>query len=359
MLRSTSHFSKSNICFFIPREEQSSPVLEGKFDYNEAFKAFLAATNQKAQTADIVGRFLNQLQQRNKETTNNNLIKVADIGCADGAACLGYIQSLHCNRDFEYMGIDINDKFLEDAQNKLSAEPLIKKASLINGDILLDGLESIPAEQHHSFDVIFISHLAYYLQNADYSLQLMKNMSTLLNENGMAIFLHEDSTYHFRSTYNSNYKNVNAPKMLRESAEVLENQAQFNEISFTSSLNFKKMSDEQWEAIKNPALYKKFSTLPDMIDNLNKLSFIVQCDLMTLFEEGSLSSYINEMKQILTQNNYCFDLKTTMQVLISSVNTHSNEIKGALSMAVLSESNSKKVEQSDTPEQHSTQLCYS
>src|SRR5690606_24858237 len=153
-----------------------------------------------------------------------------------------------------------------------------KKHTLIKGDVLLEGLDAISQVPEHSFDLIFISHLAYYLQDEHYSQLFMSNMLKLLNDNGLAIFLHEDSTHHFRATYNSNYKHINAPELLRNStAGLLETAAQFNEISFTSQLIFEEMTDELWEAAKNPSCYELFHHLPGFIDTLNKLSFLVQC----------------------------------------------------------------------------------
>lgn len=282
------------------------------------------------------------------------MIKIADMGCADSGACLGYIRNLREGHDFEYLGIDINDKFLEDAQQKISNEPSVKKATLIKGDILTDGLTTIPKENYNNFDIIFVSHLAYYLKDKDYSLQFMKNMNQLLNKNGMAIFLHEDSTYYFRSTFNSNYKNINAPEILRASAETLNTNTEFNEISFTSKLIFKEMTNKEWEALKEPANYKRFSHLPHIIDNLNKLSFIVQCDLLTLKQEGTLERFIDEIKERLSENNHCFDLTTTMQVLVRPENKKTKDIEAALKALQASCQTENQAQQS-TP----VQLCYS
>lgn len=306
-------------------------ILQGTFDYNQAFSAFLRGTNQKRETGSLVGLFARALQEKNILFTGNDTLKVADMGCADSATCLGYFNQMGAAHQFEYTGVDINDQFLEDATAKLKAHPSVNQHTVINGDVLVNGLAAIPEVPLHSFDLIFISHLAYYLKDDVNSQSFVSNMLTLLNDRGMAIFLHEDSTHYFRSTYNSNYKHINAPELLRESAKgLIDNGAQFNEISFTSELTFDEMTDEQWEVAKDPSRYSDFGHLSGFVDNLNKLAFIVQCDLSKLHQEGSLSSFIDEMKDLLTANHYCFKLTTRMQTLVTPQNQHAVEIGGIL-----------------------------
>ncbi|MCC5791846.1 MAG: class I SAM-dependent methyltransferase [Legionellaceae bacterium] len=332
MLRTNlQKLSNKKICFFTPKEVNYPAILDGKLDYNEAFSAFLKATDQKAHTAGIVENFISELNKKSAFLSPEKALKVADMGCADSSACLGFLQNIPCPEGIQYTGVDINDQFLESADTKLSNTPSIKKHTLFKGDILLDDISFIPQEELHSFDLVFISHLAYYLQNETLALQFVKNTRELLNQNGMVIFLHEDSTHHYRSTYNKNYKNANAPEILRRSAKnILNNDSQFNEVQFGSQLTFEPMTDNLWEAMKNPASYKKYAHLPHFVDNLNKMAFITQCDLVTLFEDGSLTKFVEEIKFALTNNNHCFELITTMQILVTPENNNTKNIQAAL-----------------------------
>ncbi|KTD33851.1 hypothetical protein Lnau_2143 [Legionella nautarum] len=325
----SSELAPTHFNFFSPAKHLP-PIAEGIFDYKDAFEAFLKATDQKNHTAKIVGAFASNLKKR-EVLFNDDRIKVADLGCADSTTCMGYLTKMECPGGFDYLGFDINDKFLEEAEAILSRSAVIKKHVLIKKDVLVGELSASHLVSPKSIDLVFVSHLAYYLKDEEYGKQFVKNILNLLNDKGIAIFLHEDSTYYFRSTYNCNYKNSSAPSLLKSSVTgLLKMPEQFNDISFTSKLHFAEMSEELWQAAKDPSLYKKFAYIPSFLDNLNKLSFIVQCDLSKLAHEGSLESFVNEMRHTLETNNYTFNLVTRMQILVTAENSHIEQINLAL-----------------------------
>lgn len=331
MFKSSSSPVSKHFSFFPPAFEHLPPILEGIFDYNSAFAAFLKSTNQKNQTARMVGTFANKLQKKKVLFDSEEIIKVADLGCADSTTCLGYLNQMDCPAGFDYLGFDINDKFLEEAKTFLSNSAVIKKHEIIKNDVLAGNLSSHPSVLPKSIDLIFVSHLAYYLKDKEYGKQFVNDILNLLTDKGVAVFLHEDSTYYFRSTYNTNYKNSSAPSLLKDSAsDLLKTPGQFNEVSFTSKLHFAEMSEELWQVTKNPSRYKEFAHHQSFVDNLNKFSFIVQCDLSKLAADGSLASFINEMRSTLESNNYSFDLVTSMQVLVNPQNMYLEEIDMAL-----------------------------
>lgn len=331
MFTSYSGSVRSPLGFFPPSIEHFPPIVNGVFDYNSAFAAFLKATDQKNHTAMMVGALASKLQKKKILFDSEEIVKVADLGCADSTTCLGYLNKMECPAGFNYLGFDINDTFLEEAEETLSNSAVIKKYELIKKDVLSGELSSHPSVQPKSIDLIFVSHLAYYLKDEEYGKKFVNDILNLLNDKGIAFFLHEDSTYYFRSTYNSSYKNSSAPSLLKNSvSDLLKTSGQFNEMLFTSKLHFAEMSEELWQAAKNPCLYKNFAHIPSFIDNLNKFSFIVQCDLAKLADEGSLTSFVNEMKVMLEGNNYSFNLVTSMQLLVSPQNTYIEEIDMAL-----------------------------
>ncbi|STX59194.1 methyltransferase domain-containing protein [Legionella geestiana] len=332
MFKSLSSSSGTRHPGFFPTViEHYPPILDGKFDYNSAFAAFLAATEQKKQTASMVGLLADKLQKRNVLLKNSESIKVADLGCADGTTCLGYLHNMAHPAGFEYIGFDINDRFIQEANAAISNCALIKKYELIKEDVLAGILSAHPSVHPHSMDLIFISHLAYYLKDEAYCKLFLTDILSLLNNSGIAIFLHEDSTYYFRKTYNTSYTNSSAPSLLKNTAaDVLKIAGQFNEISFSSKLHFAEMSDELWQAASTPVRYKEYVDNQDFIDNLNKMSFIVQCDLSRLAHEGSLSSFLHDLRGILEANNNSFNLETSMQVLVSPENIYAKEIDAAL-----------------------------
>lgn len=331
MFKSSSCPTLTQFSFFPPSFEHFPPIIEGIFDYNSAFAAFLKATDQKYHTAKMIGAFASKLQKKEVLLDSEEILKVADLGCADGTTCLGYLNQIDYSAGFDYLGFDINDKFLEEAEAILSNIAVIKKHRLIKNDVLSGKLSSYPSVSQNSIDLIFVSHLAYYLKDEESGKNFVNDILNLLNDKGVAVFLHEDSTYYFRSTYNRCYKNSSAPSLLKNSvSDLLKIPGQFNEMSFTSKLHFAEMNEELWHAAKNPSLYKNFAHIPSFVDNLNKFSFIVQCDLSKLAYEESLANFLDEMKLKLESNNYNFNLVTSMQVLVNPQNTSIEEIDRAL-----------------------------
>ncbi len=296
------------------------PILQGLFDYNESFDAFLKGTAQKKETALVVGYFAKKLQEAQIQFTNQEPIEVADLGCADSFTCLEYLKKMNYEPGFNYLGIDTNQKFLQEANIKLSNEGLIKKYTLMNDNALSGCLAEKEALSSLVFDLIFVSHTAYYIKDLLSGRNFLEDINKLLaKESGIAIFLHEDSTYYFRSTYNPNqFNTISAPALLEKSAEELTtNSIQLTSINFHSKLHFSHLEEELWEHLKTPSNYSTFADNPAFVDTLKKLAFIVQCDLKALAERGSLSPYIDDIKTILQNNDNCLNLQTCMQTLVA------------------------------------------
>jgi hypothetical protein len=304
--------------FFSTSQKHFTSILEGYFNYNEAFSAFVKGTCQKKDTASIVGVFAKKLQKAQGSLYKNQPIKVADIGCADSVTCLQYLKKMDYRPGFDYFGIDTNQKFLQEAKIILSHEPIIKKHALVNSDALSGRLTQEKEFASALFELIFVSHTAYYIKDVLSGRRFLEDTIKLLSKkSGIAVFLHEDSTHYFRSTYNKKqFNTLSTPDLLEKSAQgLVTNSNQLKSLSFTSKLHFLPLEEDLWEAAKYPKYYKEFAHNSDFIDTLKKLAFIVQCDLIGLAESGTLTRYIDEMKDILSNNDNCFDLVTRMQIL--------------------------------------------
>lgn len=317
--------------FFPPVFKRS--ILGGLFNYNEAFPSFVKDTHQKQDTASIMGIFAGQLRERDVCLPKQDPIRVADLGCANGNTGLQYIRQMHHEPGVHYYGFDNNEKFLGEAEKNLAAEPLIKKHFLVYGDALGGNLKKTPECSSTLFDFVFVSHTAYYLKDQPSCRAFLVDTIKLLAECGIAVFLHEDSTYYFRSTYNeNNFGGMSAPMLLEHSAQGLKtNFNQFKSIKFTSKLTFSEFHPDIWEAMKDPEKYQRYAHLPNFIETLEKLAFIVQRDLIGMVEEGRLSRYIDEIREAVAANNHCLDLETTMQILLAPECKFRHNIAVALS----------------------------
>lgn len=322
-----NYYSKTYSSF---SKQQPSDILEGKFNYNEAFEAFVKGTRQKEESASVIGAFTRKLQEKSVFLVKQQPVKVADIGCADSSTCLKYLRSMNCQPGFNYFGIDTNQKFLREAKTRLMNDSIIKNYTLVNCDALSGELKQ--RGDLTAFEFIFVSHIAYYLKNQLAGRAFLEDITKLLSEQcGIAVFLHEDSTYYFRSTYNKTQFHTATPVLLEKSAQDLPaNFNQFKSISFTSKLHFPLLRKELWEAAKYPYFYKDHAHEPNFIDMLKKLTFIVQRDLIGLANEGSLAAYVNEIRDAISDNNNCLDLETRMQTLVSPQCTLRHKIARAL-----------------------------
>lgn len=322
-----------NMRFFSTLPPSNRSILDGIYNYNETFSSFVKGTHQKRDTALVMGVFAKKLREKQVSLFKQQFVKVADLGCANSATGIQYLTSMNYPPGFHYFGIDTNRTFIKEAEAMLLAEPLIKKHTLIHGNALGGNLKEKKELASELFDFIFISHTAYYLTDELACRAFLVDIMKLLSECGIAIFLHENSTCYFRSTYNRNqFNKISTPMFLEQSARTLNTSFnQFESICFTSKLKFSPMNGELWEAMKHPESYKRFSRVPNFIETLEKLAFIVQRELTGMAQEGSLSDYIDDIREAITTNNNCFDLKTHMQTMVGPKCVLRHKIARALS----------------------------
>jgi hypothetical protein len=245
--------------YFITRRHIS--ILEGRFNYNEAFSAFKKSTSQKIETATVIGALSRKLQAHQSFRKGASL-QVLDIGCADSTTTIQYLSKINEPYGFDYVGVDNNQVFLTNAIPYLAKEPSVRTYTLIQEDALSGKLSEHITLSLQLFDLIVVSHAAYYLKDELSGYLFIKDLLHLLTKgNGMAIFLHEDTTHHYRKTYNKQFTRKSTPLLLEQfSSRVIQNQEQFNALSFTSKLYFSPLSDSLWENAKYPCKYQILCT---------------------------------------------------------------------------------------------------
>lgn len=336
---------------FFSTENLGRSILSGIFNYDETFTSFLESTDQKRETAAIIGSFSDKLIKNKAFLSEKRTVKIMDIGCANAKTGIKYIHKINEQSDhlpgFEYVGIDTHSHFLKEAKSKLSTEPLIKKYSLVHSDALSGNLKKRKEFAHELFDFIFISHTAYYLRNELSCRAFLGDIIKLLSTCGIAVFLHEDSTCYFRSTYNKHhFKNVSTPLLIEQSARLVNKSFnQFKSIRFTSKLNFPLLNNDLWEAMKKPEKYLAFSRLPNFTKTLELLAFIVQRDLHSLKKEGLLPNYVDDIKEAVSANNNCLDLQTHMQIIVAPDCVLRHKIVQSLEQAIEKTTEIEKAEE--------------
>ncbi|MBA2652124.1 MAG: hypothetical protein H0U73_07660 [Tatlockia sp.] len=288
-------------------------ILSGKFNYKETYQTFLRSTNQKKEAAEVlrllgdsIGKYIFP-----KDKTSN----IVDLGCADGVPGLHYLKTLNPTGLCNYIGVENNDDFTKDASLALSSSPLINDFSLINEDPFSGLLSFNKALASKKFAAVLISHAAYSINDPAKCELILKDISNLIAPTGLAIFLHEkyveNQFQYFRFKYGNFRVNDIAEKF--ELAAINSQSNQFQPIQFDSSLVFSPLSDEHWEAMKYPSQYNQINNV-NFIANLERLSFIVQRDFLEMELDGSLSSYIEEVRAVIHNNNNQLDITNQLQV---------------------------------------------
>lgn len=305
---------------------QNSKIIGGVFDYNEAFAAFLRGTTQKKDAARVIKTLYTKLNKFLSPSVNQPMT-VLDIGCANAMTGLQYLNTIHHSEGFNYYGIDPNSIFIKEAEAILAESPIIKQKHLITGDALSGNLKGKNELSSVLFDLIFVSHAAYYINDTPHDYEaFIKDITQLLLPNGIAILLH--AFLEIRKKHGT-VGTVNTPTLLSE-AYLSVNGIQLKNIEITSSLKFLDLSDEMWEALKCPEHYHLQNNNFNFIDTVYKLSFIVHSSLNDMHEKGNLKNYIDEIKTILRENNNCFNIKTQLQIVVSAHCSFQSKVNAVL-----------------------------
>ena len=300
----------------------SRDIVKGGFNYDECFDSFINSTNQKQDTALLLSHIVNGLKELGlicQET--NKAIQVADIGCANAAASSLFLEAINHFGRYDYQGIDISKRYTNEAQDKLRDKTFIQSYKVIEGDALCGNL-SQTSFGPKKFDFVLVSHAAYYLDSAEVKCQnFISDMQQLLSPEGIVLFMHGSSHDYLLSKYSKNSTNMHMPSVrthvrLEQCAEKLAFKS--TSIDFVSKLRFDFLEDHLWEAMKKIENYQLLQTKPEVISNLEKLSFIINRSLSELEQEEKLQQFVQDAKDIIANNGGFLYLHTHLQVMISN-----------------------------------------
>lgn len=301
-------------------------IVLGKFNYNQCFDSFIAATTQKRDTALLLSNIVNGLKESGLISQDNQqLMRIADIGCANAASSILFLQEINHPGGYSYRGIDISKGYIEEAQNKLSLNSFIKNYSVTEGDALCGNLADNSVFSQEKFDLILVSHVAYYIQSDEVKYKrFINDLEKLLAENGVIFFMHGNSHEYLLSNYSKDSSNnstpyVNTPSFLEQCSKKLAFES--TSIDFVSKLHFAMLDDRLWTSMEKTENYKSLQNNNELMSNLEKLSMVINRDLSELEEEGKLLEFIRDAKNIIIKNGGFFYLHTHFQVMLSSKNS--------------------------------------
>lgn len=292
----------------------------GKFNYDQCFDRFVEATTQKQDTASLLADVVNGFKELGLISKDHKKsIRVADVGCANATASLLFLEKISHASGYSYLGIDALKKYIKEANDKLSSHSLIHDYQVFEGDGLSGELFDTVFNQKKS-DLVFVSHVAYYLQQDEVKYnRFIHDMQQLLSAEGVCFFMHGASHVYLDSITNqNNLPRTKTHELIEQYAEKLEYKS--TSIDFVSKLNFPCLTDELWEMMEKTENYR----LPMIQNNhaalstLEILSIIVNRDLLALEKNGTLQTFIRAAKDIIADNGGFLYLHTHFQVMTSN-----------------------------------------
>ena len=301
-------------------------AITGKLNYHESYSAFLRDTTQTEDTTRIIGTFIDRLKKHQVFQDEKEPINVADIGCNDSIACLYYLKTVSHKAKFNYFGMDISKESLRKAEKLLLSNQIIDNYLLIEGDAFDGKIKQRKEFVATMFDLIFVSHSAYYVGYQEKNLKdeskyasFLLDISNLLSTTGVAILIHGNSFYSLSKKY-GDFEVRDTPFLLEQGAS-LSFLNQLKIIKFTSRLSFAEMDDYLWEAMKHPNKYALHQHHSNFVDALEKILFIINCSFVDMKKRGMLSNFIDEVKEIIIKNGNSFPIVSFLQVIVSPHHT--------------------------------------
>ena len=327
--------TKNKVCETINCSTGSDTPLTvcGEFDYKKAYTTFFNDTTEVLDAKRIISCFFKKIKNQSVYAHSKEPLNITDIGCSDGQTSLGYLKSLEYKHGFNYYGIDINKPSLNEAQKLLLLDKSIKNLSLINQDAFDEDITKMKEFEGKKFDLIFVSHSAYFIGYTDDFKSIVphskfiSDISNLLSEKGMAFFIHGNSFFKLRRKYSGVYVR-NTPCFLEQATP--SHLKHLKVLKFNSKLSFEEIDERLWEEIKHPNNYRIYGENVKFLRTLEKISFIINRSLREMEKEGTLSSFINEIKETVFENHNTFPITSFFQVVVPPSCNFTHQIVKAL-----------------------------
>ncbi len=171
-----------------PVEHDQSP-----FD-PAAFQAFEAASNDKALTAAVLARLLDQAIGTGLVLTGKGSLDFYVPGIGDGLQTGDYAQQLHkaTGRRLRIWSDEPSAELAAQARLRLSALSCVDGVEITVGDAFAPTAFAAPR-----VDLAELSHMLYYVPERATVSRLVTTIAQRLSPNGLALFIHDTPDTHF------------------------------------------------------------------------------------------------------------------------------------------------------------------
>ncbi|MEM7227024.1 MAG: hypothetical protein AAF495_28915 [Pseudomonadota bacterium] len=157
------------------------------FDPDQAFRAFEAATNEKAVSAEILSALLRNTIATGRVLLGDGPLALYVPGIGEGLQAVGYAQSLHeiTGRSIEIYSDEPSDDLAQSARQRLAALPFVTRVEISIGSAYAP--EALAVER---IDFAELSHMLYYVPAPDVVPHFAAKIVERLSPTGLASFLH-------------------------------------------------------------------------------------------------------------------------------------------------------------------------
>ncbi|AIL65856.1 methyltransferase [Rickettsiales bacterium Ac37b] len=271
------------------------------------FKTFVENTNQKRITALAFDFLINKV----KEKSCHIAPVVLDVGFGEGELSSRIAQSLtNIYPSLLYTGIEYDNKFVDQTKNKLSKLG-VNNYELICGNCFGDDLSNLPEKA----GLVLASHIAYYAPNMDKFVQSLIDKTA---DHGLAVFLHEsaDSDMNkLRSKYCHSINTSSNSEIIKSLSKL---EIPYSSVELNAKLTFPDNMQELWSELSSCNYHKStYRPLRNFELAKNLLEFVAQTPLESLQAKELLSSYLEDVKKLLTNQSNMLIIRTEMQLAIS------------------------------------------
>lgn len=318
-----------------------------RYVYEDIYPAFKANTDEKELTARITSGFLNDLAQKSLVLTGDTPAAVADIGCGPCDTLVKYLTGVSFPPGFIVRATDYLDEYANDqhgvalanlaaaqAKKLLKLDSFAARAGDAFGGRILELLsgEQDQDRLRNKFSIAFVSHMIYHGGSPAQVRDLLSGVAKdLLASNAICALFHLGNTpgtfQYFRSRFggesdshsdsNTGAVTIDDPPARIRTA-CAESGLPFYEANFLANLRFSRLSDDEWNAFKDPRRYDAIaSSNPDAYEDLKRLYFVVQRAPLRFAADHSsrgLGTYIDEVRTVIETNHTVLPLMESVQV---------------------------------------------
>lgn len=288
---------------------------------------FVSKTDEKEKTKEVLSEIVMALRSYSPSTIlkNGSPINIMDVGSGTGVltAALsedGYAVNPEGSKSYALDMLPEHVKLTHNALQTVSRKFESHQSNVIAANV---GHNSEPLHldvgAHDGFDIILASHVAYYPDEQNNLSAFTNQILRSLSNHGLAIFVHDSNNSDIVPLKEQYGELVESETPKNIQAEFSHRGQKTMSFQFASTMSFPKISDEDWERLKQAENYSlDHNPYPnqELLSARALAEFIVHKPLEDM-EEGKRSDYIDELKRLVEDKNYELQYNNTVQVAVS------------------------------------------